>query len=364
MAFPIRSLDDLSRLVRGSVRQYLPGTDASLKQNVLTVIAKVVALLAHEYELRLAWIFRQLFLSTATSMPMVRMHAAEFGVLQKPSSPASGLVVGTAAPHEAYPAGVRFLSGASTFVTSDPFTANAIGEFEAKVVAERSGLDTNRDAGAELLLADAVLYPAMSDRVVVGIGGLGGGADVETIEQLRTRALKRKSAPAQGGSLVDYEGWALEVPGVVKAWAANFSNGFGTVGCWILVEGRAYGIPTPADLDLVDAHIVDKRLVRARFYAAAPVAVPVDLSIRLSPDTAANRAAVTASLATLFDATKPAGARVRPGLPDDPFLLLRSWISEVISTTEGEDGHSLVEPAFDLTFDPGELPVLGDITWL
>ena len=54
MSLATRSLDEISRTVRGAFRQYLPGTDASLKNNVLTVIGKVVTLLAREYELRLA----------------------------------------------------------------------------------------------------------------------------------------------------------------------------------------------------------------------------------------------------------------------------------------------------------------------
>jgi len=362
MAYPIRSLDEISRSVRGAIRQYLPGTDASLKQNALAVIGKVVALLAHEYELRLEWIFRQIFLTTATSAAIIRMHAAEYGIYQKPASAAAGKVAGQGAAHQAYPAGVRFLSGGATYVTTGGFTADAAGAFTAQVVAEMTGAATNRAAGAALLLADASLYPTLFESVTVDEGGLGGGADVEDMESLRVRGLKRKAAPAQGGTLSDYERWALEVPGVVNCWAAQFANGFGTIGAWILFAGRPNGIPIEADLAAVDAYIFDKRLVRARFYAAAPLPVAVDLEVKLTRDTAANRAAVQESLAAFFDATAST-SRVRPGLPDDPFTLPRAWISEVISTTPNEVSHTLVEPATDLEFQPGELPVLGAIVW-
>lgn len=362
MAYPIRSLDEISKSVRGALRQYLPGTDASLKQNVLTVIGKVVALLAHEYELRLEWIYRQIFLSTATSPSIIRTHAAEYGIFQKPASAASGLVVGEGAPHATYPAGVRYISGDVTYVTTESFTANAVGAFTVAVTSETAGVGTNRDAGAVLLLADAGLYPTLSEEVTVDDSGLGGGADIEDMEALRVRALKRKAAPAQGGALTDYERWALEVPGVANCWAAQFANGFGTIGTWILFEGRPNGIPTEADLAAVDAYIFDKRLVRARFFAMAPMPVPVDLEIRLVRDTAVNRTAVTERLAAFFDATAR-DSRLRPGLPDDPFSLPLAWISEVISTTEGETSHTLIEPTVDLQFQPGELPVLGTITW-
>lgn len=362
MAFPIRSLDEISQRVRGAMRQYLPGSDASLKQNTLYVIGKVVTLLAHEYELRLQWIFRQLFLTTASTDAIVRMHAAEYGVYQKAAAPAAGEVAGTAMAHATYPAGVRYLSAGATYVTSAAFTANALGAFTVPVIAERSGLATNRDAGAELLLADATLYPTLSDRVTVGAGGLGGGADVEGTEALRSRALKRKAAPTQGVALLDYENWAMEVPGVSAVWAAQFANGFGSIGAWVLFHGRMNGIPTESDLAAVNAHIVDRRLVRARFDAVAPVAKPVDLTIRITPDTARMRAAAFASLNAFFDAAAP-GARLRPGLPDNPFVLPLAWISEVVSATDDEVRHTVIAPGGDLTFQPGELPVLGTITW-
>ncbi|QKV20234.1 baseplate J/gp47 family protein [Oricola thermophila] len=362
MAYQIRSLDEIAASLRGAFRQYLPGTDASLKQNVLSVIAKVVALLGYEYELRLQWIFRQIFLTTATSEAIIRLHAAEYGILRKPASPASGNISGAGTPHATYPAGIRFTSAGVNYLTAEPFTVNAIGEFTASVTAETGGEDTNRDEGAQLLLADPALYPTLSDVVTVAAGGLGGGADTESIEALRARALKRKASPPQGGALADYEAWALEVPGVVSAWAANYSGGFGHIGAWVLFAGRENGIPTDADLAAVEAHIADKRLVRARFSAAAPIAKPVDMDIRLTPDSVAMRSAVSAALAEFFDATR-SDTRLRPGLPDDPFTLSRSWISETISTVAGEASHVLASPADDIVFQPGELPVLGEITW-
>jgi uncharacterized phage protein gp47/JayE len=362
MAFPIRSLDEISASVRGAMRQYLPGTDASLKQNALRVIGKVVSLLSHEYELRLSWIFRQLYLSTATSEAIIRLHCAEYRILQKPASAASGEVTGAAQAHATYPAGVRFISAGVTYVTTAPFTANAIGAFAVNVQAETAGASTNRDAAAELLLADPALYPTLPDMVSVSDGGLGGGADIEAIEDLRARGLKRKASPPQGGTLPDYENWALEVPGVVSAWAANFANGFGAVGVWILFKGRVNGIPEPADLAAVDAYIESLRLVRARYFTMAPIAKPVDISISLSPDTAAMRTAVTEALTVFFDATLE-GTRLRPGLPDAPFTLPSAWLSEIISTVPGETSHILNTPASGSVFQPGELPVLGTITW-
>ena len=151
--------------------------------------------------------------------------------------------------------------------------------------------------------------------------------------------------------------------GVVRAWAANFASGVGSVGIWILFAGRANGIPTAADLAAVDAHVAALRLVRGAVFAVAPVPAPVDVTIRLTPDSAALRAAVTAALAAFLDA-RDATSRIRPGLPDAPFTVSRTWLSEVISVTAGEDSHVLMEPSSDLVFQPGELPVPGVIAFV
>lgn len=362
MSLVVRSLDEISKTVRGAFRQYLPGTDASLKNNVLYVIAKVQTLLSREYELRLEWLAKQLFLTSASSEAIIRLQAGEYGLRLKPAAAATGAIVGTGAAHQVYPSGVRFVSSGTTYVSTASFQADALGNFRATVVAETAGSATNREADAVLLLADASLYPTLSQEAAVDGDGLGGGADVEAVEALRVRALLRKRTPPQGGALPDYERWALDIPGVVKAWSAKFAGGFGTVGTWVLFAGRPNGIPTDADLAVIQSTIVAKRLVRAEFVAVAPVPKPVDLAVRLSPDTAAQRAAVMAALSTFFDAAGR-DTRLRPGLPDDPFTLPRAWLSEAISTTPGEFSHSLIEPAYDLAFQPGELPVLGAITW-
>jgi uncharacterized phage protein gp47/JayE len=362
MGYSVRALATISQSVRGAIRQYLPGTDASLKQNVLTVIGKVVSLLAYEYELRVAWLYNQLFLTSATSEAIVVLQAGEYGVLRKPAAAASGLISGSAAANGIYPSGVRFLSGAQIYVTIAPFVADALGAYTANVRAEKPGNETNRDAGAVLTLVDPSLYPDFATTAIVGAGGLGGGADDETVEDLRQRALRRKRTPPQGGALADYERFALEVPGVVNAWARKFANGNGMVGAWVLFKGRENGIPTPSDLATVQAYIDERRLVRVDFQAVAPHPSPVDIVLALSPDSTATRAAVTAALTAFFDATSPA-SRIRPSLPDDPFVLPLAWISEAVSTSPGEASHTIIEPAANLSFAPGEMPVLGAIAW-
>ncbi|OYX12220.1 MAG: hypothetical protein B7Z15_10295 [Rhizobiales bacterium 32-66-8] len=258
------------------------------------------------------------------------------------------------------PAGVRLYSAGVTYVTTAPFTAASDGAVSALVTAESRGAATNRDAGAVLTLADPALYPSLGQDFEVAAGGLGGGADIEDLESLRKRILGRKAQPPQGGALGDYESFALEVPGVLKAWAHQFTNGIGSIAVYVLFNGRTDNIPEPADVAAVQAHIDAKRLIRVDDgVVVAPIPAPLAITLAdLGPDTPEIRAAIEMNLrAMLF-------ARARPGLVSAPFVLSRSWISQAISDAAGEDSHSLLVPATEtITYVGGQIPVLGVVTY-
>ncbi|WP_054308912.1 baseplate J/gp47 family protein [Mesorhizobium sp. 1M-11] len=262
MAFPLRSLDEISRTVRGAFRQYMPGTDASLRINITYVIAKAISLLAREYELRFGWLHRNMFLWSADNAEWVSLLAADIGIWTKPASAASGVVTGTGAANQVYPAGIRFSSGGQTFVTTAAVTADDAGALAFPVLCEQTGASTNRDVGAVLMLADPSLEPTLSQEFTVATGGLGGGADAETLEALRSRALQRKRNPPRAGALSDYEEIALSVAGVVKAWAFRVPASPGAVTVLFLFAGRANSIPLAGDVAAVQAAIDARRLIR------------------------------------------------------------------------------------------------------
>ncbi|GGF56788.1 Mu-like prophage FluMu protein gp47 [Azorhizobium oxalatiphilum] len=359
MAYETRSLDALGAAVRGMVRQYLKGTDATLRQNFTAVTAKVLALLAREYEFRLAWIYAQLFTRTTTDRAALRMQGADFGIYQKAASAASGAITGTGQPAITYPAGIRFLSAGLTYLTTAAFTAAPDGTFTAVVQSEAVGAASNREPEAVMTLADPSLYPTLSETAEVGADGLGGGADIEGIESLKARILERKARPPQGGSLSDYERFALEVSGVLKAWAFSFTGGIGSIAVFFLFDGRPNSIPTAADVDVVQTHIDSLRLIRVDdTVAVAPLPQALDVTISdLAMDTPEVRATIEANIAAMLL------TRARPGLDADPFVLSRSWVSEAISSAAGEDSHTLVLPAGDVTYTGGHLPVPGIVTY-
>jgi uncharacterized phage protein gp47/JayE len=355
--FLVRSLDAISKAVRADLRRELPGTDAAIPGNVLYVLAKVKAMAIHLVELRLEWIYRQIFASTADENHLER-HAYELGMARKPASRASGNVTLYGAPNTVYPAEIAFLHNGTRFLTAGESLANGSGLLVMPVYSETAGALQNRAAGEALTLGDPALYPSLQATAIVTAGGIGGGADTESDESLRARILDRKRRPPQGGAVADYERFAREVPGVTRAWAFPFLNGPGTIGVYFLFEGRFAGIPTPADVAAVQDDLDWRRMIRVSALAIAPIASSINIQIALlDRDTAATRAAIEKALAAMFQ------SRARPGVSTSPFRFSRSWISEAVSLAAGESSHRLIAPTDDIIYYAGQIPTLGFVTY-
>ena len=358
MSFTVRTLDAISKAIRGDMRREMPGTDANVWPNNLSVFAKVFSAAIHEVDLRARYIYRQIFVSTADEEHVLR-HAYEFGMARKSASRATGLIATTGTPDTVYPAGVAWLSAGTRFIASSDARSDGAGDIVFLVHSEARGLAANRGAGETMQLADPALYPTLGATATVDADGLGGGADLETIESLRARVLDRRRRPPQGGAESDYEQFARAVPGVTKAWAHRFAYGPGTIGVWFLFEGRTNGIPNEADVAAVKDAIEVRRMIRAELEVLAPVAYPVAVTISgLTADTETVRAEIRASLEAMF------AARARPGVAVSPAVFSRSWIAEAISAALGEDRHVLTVPAADITLSDGSIPVLGTITYV
>src|SRR4029453_5774646 len=173
----------------------------------------------------------------------------------------------------------------------------------------------------------------------------------ETDAQLRTRLLARIQTPPMGGAASDYVDWTLEVPGVTRVWVAPQEQGPGTVDVRFAMDDAAHpnGIPTPADVALVQAHLDEVRPVTAQVIAVAPIPHVLDVTIAtLTPDTPTVRTAVSADLTDTLFPNCPPGA-----------VLFVSWLWEAVSVASGERHHRILDPAGDVTLGAGELPILG-----
>lgn len=359
MTFPLTPLSGWYDRAKAAFRGVV-GAVVDLWPNVYAIIAKVLALLAQEFDLRLAFLFRQIFVSRADE-PYVKRHAFEYGIAGRQAARATGSVTVTSDGAGTIPAGVVFARGDGFAYLTTSSTMVAAGPNALEVQADRGGLASNLAAGSGLTLLTTGLPVALTAPVVAA-GGLTGGQEAEDIEELRARVLERRRTPPQGGSATDWTAWAREVPGVLRVWVDSFSNTDRRVWLTFTATDRVNGIPESGDVAALQAYLSDpvRRPVTARVTVVAPVAVPVDIEIEdLAVDTVATRAAIAAELAALF------AERMEAVTPNRNFVLPVAWISEAISRAIGEDRHTLAEPSADIAFTTsGNLPVLGTITYV
>lgn len=206
-------------------------------------------------------------------------------------------------------------------------------------------------AGGSLTAISPVIN--VNSTATIGVDGIVGGTEQETVEALRARVRQAFKNPSKVGNGADFVEWALEVPGVTRAWALPRWMGPGTFGLTFVRDADVSIFPTAAQVAEVQAHLDARRPVTAEVYAFAPIDRVLNFSIKLTPDSTALRTAVTQSLAALIN--DEAGA--------DSTLLI-SHIRGAINNTAGETDHVLTSPTADVVIAINEVGSLGVITWL
>lgn len=363
MAWQTPTLAGLIDRARKAFRAELPGSDAWIWPNNITVTAKVFAGITYELFGRLDWRMRQLFASTADGTYLER-HAYELGLSRRAAAPAGGIVTFTAAAAFSLDAGALLRSTSDQdYALVSAVSLDGAGIIDAQVMAVSDGAAANLEAGAPLSIVSG-LNAATAE---VGAGGITGGSDAEDDESLRARILFRKRNPPHGGSAADYVSWCKEVPGVTRVFVERLWSGAGTVRVFILMDDLYEdGIPTAADIARVKAYLDMVAPAAAGLTLAAPVAYPVDIAVpSLSPDTATLREAVARELRSmLLRRGRVAGSDT--GAMDylaTPFTLSRSWVTQAISDAADEASHVLAAPSVDLPIPAGAIPTLGTLAF-
>lgn len=350
MSFQRPTLTDLIDRALADLSSRVVGVDgAVLRRSVLGAIARMSAGAAHEMHGHLDYLARQVIIDTADAEHLDRW-ANVWGVRRKAASYATGSATFTGANGSLIPNGTLLQrQDGALFQTLSEATI-AAGSATVPLRAQNAGSDGSSDAGVKLALMQPV--SGVQSTATVAVGGLTGGADAESDDQLRARLLARIQKPPQGGADFDYEAWALEVPGVTRAWVSPREQGAGTVTVRFVRDDDASMIPDAAEVAAVDAYIQARRPVTAEVYVVAPIAKPLNLSIQIEPNTATIRAAIEAELRDMLR---------REGKPGGTILL--SHINEAISIAPGEFDHVIVSPEANTAHAAGEIPVLGGITW-
>lgn len=323
----------------------------SLRQSDAQVLARTLGGAAYGLYGYLDWIAEQILPDKADESTLERIAALRLNQPRKSAQAASGSVSFTASAGAVLDVDTLLQSsdGRTYKVTAAGATSNGLNS--TTIAALEAGSLGNAEAGMTLIPVQPIAG-IVGNSFTVLAPGLNGGVARESLESLRSRVISSYRIIPHGGSAQDYETWALECPGVTRAWCLGSYLGPGTVGLFIMRDNDPEPVPTAAQLAEVQAYIEPLRPVTAELHVLAPVQVPVTYRLSLTPDTTAVRTTVEAQLRDLHNR--------EAGLGD---TLLLTHIAEAISSATGENDHKLLSPIADVAAANNQLLTFGGCVW-
>jgi uncharacterized phage protein gp47/JayE len=348
------TLKETRRLTRDYVLSQL-GAKAMIPNSALRIMSDAMAGLANLVLLYLDWLAKQLLPDTAEREWLDRhgviwLTNADGSKGRKAATYASGTVQFTGAANYIVPVGT-LLYGANgiQYQTTSEALIGSSSTGTATTVALTAGTVGNLPDGDTI----GIVTPIAGIIGAELLGDMGGGVNEESDEQLRERILFRIQNPPMGGSQADYVRWAMEVPGVTRAWAAS-ESGPGTVTTRFLMDelrASTAGWPLPTDVQVVNDYINTKRPVTVmECYVFAPLVFYIDLTISgLARDDESTRTAIVQAVSDMLYWQAAPGQTIH-----------RSWVAEAVSGALGEQYHELT---FETTAAPtvGHMAVLGTV---
>jgi len=353
MAFTRPTLDELNTRIQSDIESRLTGGSKLLRRSVLKVLATIFAGAIHLVYGYLNWVYKQSFPDTAEKENLERW-ATIWGISRTPAEFSQGNVTFTGDNGSEIPASTEIQTSSGLVYTTDALGTIAAGTVTIAVTASVAGPDSDVDAATAISLSSPIT--GVTTQGVVASGGLTGGLEAESDEDLLTRLLARIQNSPHGGNEADYVAWAKEVAGVTRAWVLPAYLGLGTVGVTFVRDNDVGSIiPDAGEVTDVQDYIDDptRRPVTADVTVYAPAAVPIAFTINVTPNTTAVKAAVQAELEDLI---------LREAEPGGTILL--THIEEAISLAAGETDHALTVPAANVTVTTAQLSTMGTITWV
>ena len=228
------------------------------------------------------------------------------------------------------------------------------------ITAIDAGVVGNRAPGDVLSLVTPI-FGIPGQAIVVS---LLGGTDQESDDELRGRVLERIQKPPMGGDADDYVAWALEYPGVTRAWCSPREMGIGTVTVRFMMDDlRAAqgGFPNAQDVANVQHFVNSQRPVTAiDTFVVAPLREPVSFTLHdLDSNDASTLANINATVTDMI-VRKAAPAYSVDGIPRPAQTIYAAWVSEAVMRASGVEEFDLIMSDHIMP-SPGHLAVLGNI---
>lgn len=358
MPWSTPTLKTVRSLVRDAIRGNLPGADATVPNSVLRVMSDSMGGLCHMTLQYVDWLALQLIPDTAETEWLDRhgdiwLVNSDGTTGRKLATLAEGIILVTGDQGAAVPIGTQFAWASTMTYESTELVILSDVATPVPVRAIDPGAAGNRDLGDTMTMAT----PAAGVVAIAEVLYIGGGADTENDDDLRTRVLERIRQPPMGGAAHDYVRWAKAVPGVTRAWCVPNEMGIGTVTVRIMCDvlrADNDGFPFDEDLARVTAYIDTVRPVTTKdFWVLGPIKQFIDVHIdNLVPDNTGTRAGIEENLQImLFDNAAPGQT------------IYAVWKSSAILLAPSVVSFDLVDWDDDVMESSGHMAVLGDIIY-
>ena len=227
------------------------------------------------------------------------------------------------------------------------------GQADVDILATVAGAGGNLPEGQTVELTSPI--PDLDSEATVLAGGVVGGADEQTIDELKQVLIdKPKKNAMNNGSKGNYVAWALEVPGVESAWEVKGYPNIFNVGVFVQLDGGTQ--PNQPKIDEITEYFESPGKAPYPYVhvVLAPTYLTQNFTVHLIEDSAANRKRVKDGL-TNFYATE-----VEMG---NGFLYVTSLVT-AIKNELGSDNFDLISPAANIVVAPQQLPRLGTVSFV
>lgn len=375
MPYARKTLSQLETEAAQDIAGAQPGADPLLRYSNLGIMGKLQAAFAYLHYGYLDWISRMAVPFTAVGEYLYAWGGLK-KVILKDATFATGAVTFTnCTVGLPIPAGTPLERGDNvSFHTTAAANVAGDGSVVLLAAADLAGSLSNTPAASVMTLGTAI--PGMQSNGTVSTAFTGGN-DIETPDNYRSRMLQRYQETPQGGANADYKRWALEVPGVTRAWVVSLGAGIGTVvvyTMWDVTNAAGGGFPIGSDgvaaLDAARGIVATgnqltvanyiygdnntaRQPVTALVYSVAPIADVINFVIN-------GIATVGADIKTQINAAID-GVFLEFGSPGGTIDL--SDIEAAIAAIPGTRGFVITTPAGNIALPAGNLPKRGAVVY-
>ncbi|MBO6937531.1 MAG: baseplate J/gp47 family protein [Deltaproteobacteria bacterium] len=324
------TLRDIIARVRGDLEaafgQY------PIPRTIEETLAKLTGGLAHGLYGHLQFQIVQMLIDQCEDDVMVRWARIK-GLRARPGSKATGTATFAAAANDTIPAGTIGKVGAIGFEVLSSTSMG--GTCTAVLQALDTGSEANLGTASEIRLQSPVA--GVESTGLLASPGTASGTDPESLDQLRDRLLYRYAHPPRGGAEGDFVSWALEVPGVLRAWEYPARTSPRTVDLLFVDENETdpllVTIPSAFRRLEVQNYLNTKAPSTMTVDVIAPTAQAVAFEVELLVDTGPEAEVITELKRLMRDDMAPGGN------------LVLSQIRHAVSRAPGEIDHDISTPS-------------------